>query len=148
MLMKIVYDNSKKIYAYRTTVSKYKSMADIRELLEKFGAKGWVEIDHPAQNIKIIQFQIKDLSNSFATVHFEVPEVYYKNKKINKEVYLENESYRLLYIIIKTKLLLAEYTDVLEAFLPNLLMENGVPLLKQVNTLCLLMAGNNENEGK
>lgn len=106
------YTRSAEIYAYHTQVNPDKSIADIKRLVTKYKCKGWMDAHDPKTNDQIIAFQIPTEYGDL-TVRFPLKQVFLKGK------YLENESYRLLLMEIKTRLALSKLSGFFEAFMSN-----------------------------
>ena len=128
----IIYHDRRKVFAYRTTVLPEKSISDIKKLIKKHGCKGWLEATHPVTNETVIQFQVPNTRGSYNTVQFNLKKVYLQNTRGIR--YLENESYRLLFLIIKSKILVSQYTSFIAGFMSNLLLEDNRTLLEKIES--------------
>jgi hypothetical protein len=127
----VVFKESKKVYAYGTHITPENSMMAIKRLIKKYDCKGWLEAEHPLTKETIIQFQIP-IGDDLKTVQFQLRKVFIENSRGRR--YLEKESYRLLFLIIKSKILLSQHTSFLEVFMPNLLLEDNLTLIDKLKS--------------
>lgn len=146
-IKEIIFSNSKQIYAYGTQITPEKTLAEIRKLLKKHGCKGWANIESPDSDAQIIQFVIPTKEFGDLPVQFTPKKVILKSRKGSR--YLENESFRLLYLEIKTRLLLSKYSSLLESFLSNVLTMNNIKFIDMVknNPKYLALPENIESKG-
>ena len=141
--MKLI-KTTRQIYAYRTPVTRGKSIDEVRGILRKFGCKGFQLTEVPDGSAYIRFLMPTPVGN--IPVHVDIPEIRIRQKKGTK--YLEKESYRALVLILKAKFNLVELGEpIQEVFFLNAVTPDGHLLKeKMMSDLPLLTQGRSPNK--
>jgi hypothetical protein len=121
--MKRVFDDPKKIYAYKTQVTKEKSLEEAQKILEKFNCMGFQYSRAPYSNEAAIKFLVKAKWGD-VLIRIDIPAIYRKYKD-GTEKYLENESYRYLILLLKAKFALLEIEPIEKVFFLDSITKDG-----------------------
>jgi hypothetical protein len=131
--MRVDRDSKDQVYAYGTSVTVSQTLEEIRHVLGKYHAEGFAHVVNPFKGGGIYIAFIASTRVGKLPVRVEVPQVFYKGQ------YLERESYRALFLIIKSKFTQIECGEPAElVFLPNVPSNQREKLLPHVDDLPML----------